>query len=75
MTCARCAALIRERDEAREHTVTLLDALRVARANLMAWNAIDTYHSDADRDEMQRLYEQSPEIQIIDAAMTATRRG
>ena len=58
MTCARCATLIRERDEARAHAVTLLDALRVARA------ALDTMEPE-DFPEV---------IVIIDAALTATRR-
>ena len=59
MTCPRCATLIRERDEAREQGVTLLDALRVARATL----------ARIDQNEEDEAF------QIIDAALTATRRG
>ena len=61
MTCARCATLIRERDEAREQGVILLDTLRVARVALIVGVLDDTNVTET--------------LKIIDAALTATRRG
>ena len=63
MTCARCATLIRERDEAREDEVILRDALRVARADLVNIFGVLDYPDSDDS------------IRLIDAALTATRRG
>ena len=41
-------------------------ALVTARASLLAWNQMG---SGADAEEITRLYEQSPEIKAIDAAL------
>ena len=47
-------------------------ALETARASLLAWNAMGMSPEQAA--ELTSLYEQSPEIQQIDAALAALRR-
>lgn len=52
-------------------------ALEMARRNLMAWNTIGWQNggvSKAQADELNKLYEWSPEIRAIDAALATSPR-
>lgn len=51
----------------------LARALELARDNLFAWNAMAFVGNAEAEEEMTRLYQESPEIKAIDAALARAR--
>ena len=49
-----------------------VEAIKMARSNLITWNAMGFVESDG-AERITKLYEQSPDIKSLDAALAACR--
>ena len=49
-----------------------VEAIKMARSNLMSWNEMGFVESDG-AERITKLYEQSPDIKSLDAAFAAAR--
>jgi hypothetical protein len=49
-----------------------VEAIKMARSNLMSWNAMRFVESDG-AERITKLYEQSPDIKSLDAAFAAAK--